>query len=68
MRWINFFSNCSWKLKAIKRAQELNSLKKRIKELVESRDKAKLKNDDLRNKIKELEERVKELNYELKKN
>lgn len=68
MKWIKFFSNCRWKLKAIKRAQELNSLKKRIKELVESRDKAKLKNDDLRNKIKELEERVKELNYELKKN
>ena len=27
MELIGFFSNCSWKLKAIKRAKELNSLK-----------------------------------------
>ncbi|OFX33355.1 MAG: hypothetical protein A2X08_15150 [Bacteroidetes bacterium GWA2_32_17] len=39
MKLINFFSNCIWKLKAIQRAKELNSLKKRIKELVISRDK-----------------------------
>lgn len=68
MKLIDFFSNCSWKLKAIKRANELRSLRKRIKELVISRDKIKNKYDNLKIKINELEKSNKELDYELKKN
>ena len=41
MKLIDFFSNCRWKLKAIKRANELRLSRKRIKELVISRDKIK---------------------------
>lgn len=68
MKLRDFFVKSIWKLKAIKRAKEINSLKKRIKELVISRDKTKNKNDNLRIKNKELEERITELKYELKKN
>ena len=68
MKLREFFVKSFWKLKAIKRAKEINSLKKRIKELVISRDKTKIKNDNLRIKNKELEERITELKYELKKN
>jgi len=68
MKLIDFFSNFRWKLKAIKRANELRSLKKRNKELVISRDKIKNKNDNLKIKNNELEKRNKELDYELKKN
>ena len=68
MELIGFFSNCSWKLKAIKCAKELNSLKKRNKELIISRDKIKKKNDNLRIKINELEVGVTKLKNELKKN
>jgi len=68
MKLIDFFSNCRWKLKAIKRANELRSLKKRNKELVISRDKIKNKYDNLKIKNNELEKRNKELDYELKKN
>lgn len=68
MKLKDFFSNCSWKIKAIKRAHELNSLRKRIKELVISRDKSKNNNAKLKVQIKELEDKIKELDYELKKN
>jgi len=68
MKLKDFFSNCSWKLKAVLRAKKLNTLKKRNKELIISRDKAKNKNDNLMLKIKELEDKIKELEYELKKN
>ena len=68
MKLRDFFVKSIWKLKAIKRAKEINSLKKRIKELVISRDKTKNKNDNLRIKNKELEERIRGLKYELKKN
>lgn len=68
MKLRNFFKKNIWKPKAIKRAKETNSLKRRIKELVISRDKTKIKNDNLRIKNKELEERIAELKYELKKN
>ncbi|MCK4554936.1 hypothetical protein KAU19_08365 [Candidatus Parcubacteria bacterium] len=68
MKLRDFFVKSIWKLKAIKRAKEINSLKKRIKELVISRDKTKIKNDNLKIKNKELEERITKLKYELKKN
>jgi hypothetical protein len=68
MKLKDFFINSNWKLKAIKRAKEINSLNKRNKEIVTSRDKIKLKNEKLRIKNNELEERIKELEYELKKN
>lgn len=68
MKLRNFFVKSIWKLKAIKRAKEINSLKKRIKELVISRDKTKIKNDNLKIKNKELEESITKLKYELKKN
>lgn len=68
MRLRDFFSNCSWKSKAIKRAKEINSLNKRIKELVSGRDNIKIKNDKLRDKNNVLNKRIKELENELKKN
>ena len=68
MKIMDFFINSAWKFKAIKRAKELNSLKKRNKELEESRDKAKLKNEKLSIKYNESQKRIKELKNELKKN
>jgi len=67
MKLRDFFSNCKWKLKAVKRAKEIKSLNKRIKELFVSRDKIKIKNEQLREKNKELENKLKGLEYELKK-
>ena len=67
MKLLEIFSQNNWKLKAIKRSREINSLKKRNKELLKSRDKTKVKNTSLRTKNKELEDMVKELNHELKK-
>jgi len=68
MKLRDFFSNSNWKSKAIKRAKEISSLNKRIKELVVSRDNIKIKKDKLSVKNNELEERIKELENELKKN
>ncbi len=68
MKIINFSSKSIWKSKAIKRAKEINSLKKRNKELVISRDKSKTKNNKLRVEKKEMEEKITELENELKKN
>ena len=68
MKLRDFFVKSIWKIKAIKRAKEINSLKKRIKELVISRDKTKNKNENLRIKNKDLEKKIMELKYELKKN
>lgn len=68
MKLIDFFPNWSWRTKAIKRAKELNSLRKRNKELVISRDKSKNNNEKLKIQIKELEDKIRELKYELKKN
>ena len=68
MKLGDFFPKSIWKSKAIKRAKETNSLKKRIKELIISRDKTKIKNNKLRIKNKELAEKIMELKYELKKN
>ncbi len=67
MKLLEIFSQNKWKLKAIKRAREINSLKKRNKELLKSRDKTKDKNTSLKTKNKELEDIVKELKHELKK-
>jgi len=67
MKLLEIFSQNKWKLKAIKRAREINSLKKRNKELLKSRDKTKDKNTSLKTKNKELEDMVKELKHELKK-
>ena len=64
---MEIFSLGNWKLKAIKRSKEINSLKKRNKELIKSRDKTKVKNTSLRAKNKELEHAIKELGHELKK-
>jgi len=68
MKLRDLFSNCKWKLKAIKRAREIKGLNKRIKELFISRDKIKIKNEKLSAKNSELEARIKALEYELKKN
>lgn len=68
MKWSDIFTIGTWKVKAMKRAIEINSLTKRIKELVISRDKIKTKNKELRDKNEELGARIKELEYELKKN
>jgi len=68
MKLRDFFSKSIWKTKAIIRGRKVNSLNKRIKELIKSRDKNKIKNDNLRIKNKELEERITELKNELKKN
>lgn len=68
MKLKDFLKRSVWKLKAIKRAKKINSLKKRIKELVISRYKTKIKNDKLRIKNKELEKKITDLEYELKKN
>ena len=67
MKLRDYFSKSSWKSKAIKRAKKINSLRKRNKELVMSRDKSKIKNNNLRIKNKELEERITKLKHELKK-
>jgi len=67
MKLLEIFSLGNWKLKAIKRSKEINSLKKRNKELIKSRDKTKVKNTSLRAKNKELEHAIKELGHELKK-
>lgn len=68
MKLRDFFLSSNWKSKAIKRAKEISSLNKRIKELVASRDNIKIKKDKLSVKNNELEERIKELENELKKN
>jgi len=51
-------------LKAITRSGEINSLRKRNKELLKSRDKTKVKHTGLKTKNKELEDMVKELKHE----
>lgn len=68
MKLRSFFSKEFWKTKAIMRARDVKSLKKRNKELIKSRDKAKIKNTSLRIKNKELRDKVRELKNELKKN
>lgn len=67
MKWRDLFSLSNWKLKALARSKEINSLDKRIKELIISRAKIKTKNEKLSVKNNELEKRIKELEYELKK-
>ena len=64
----DFLSTCKWKLKAIKRAKENKALNKRIKELITSRDKIKIKNKKLSVEKREMENRIKELDDKLKKN
>lgn len=68
MKLRDFFSRSLWKTKAIIRGKKVNSLEKRNKELIKSRDKTKIKNEKLRIKNIELEERITELKNELKKN
>ncbi|MBW6482496.1 MAG: hypothetical protein K0B10_05495 [Vicingaceae bacterium] len=48
MKLRDLFSNCKWKLKAIKRAREIKGFNNRIKELFISRDKIKIKNEKLK--------------------
>ncbi len=67
MKLSEIFIQDNWKLKAVKRSKEINSLKKINKELLKSRDMIKDKNTILRTKNKELEGMVKELGHELKK-
>jgi hypothetical protein len=62
------FSLFSWKTKATARAKEINSLTKRNKELIESRDKIKAKYQKLIMANIELEKRIKDIEFELKKN
>ena len=45
MKIRDLLKKSNWKLKAIKRTKEINSLKKRNKELIISRDKSKVKNN-----------------------
>ena len=68
MKFREIFSNNLWKTKAVVRRKKLNLLEKRNKELIKSRDKAKKKNEKLRLKNIELEEKVSKLKNELKKN
>ena len=68
MKLRDYFSRSLWHTKAIIRGKKVNSLNKRIKELIKSRDTAKIKNANLRIKNKELEESITELKNELKKN
>lgn len=68
MKLISIFPTCLWRAKAIKRRIIINRLEKRIKELNQSRDKAKIKNDKLINKNNELEKIISVLKAELKKN
>ena len=68
MKWRDLFSLNNWKSKALERSKSINSLIKRNKELVVSRDKIKAKSKKLSIKNNELEKRIKELEYELKKN
>lgn len=68
MKWRIFFSNSKWKLKAIERSKEINSLNKRIKELIISREKIRIKNGKLSAENNELEEKIREIEHELKKN
>jgi len=68
MKLRDFFSRSLWKTKAIVRGKKVNSLEKRNKELIKSRDKTKIKNEKLRIKNIELEESITELKSELKKN
>jgi hypothetical protein len=63
-----YLTNSIWKLKATQRAKQLNSIEKRNKELIKSRDKAKEKSCRLRVKNEQLKERIVELEHELKKN
>ena len=56
-----------WKLKAMERAKENNALRKRIKELIESRDNFRTKYYDLKNLYKELEKTKREIEKEEKK-
>ncbi len=58
----------NWKNKAKQRAKEINALKKRNKEILESRDKIKSKNIKLTSQNEELETKNKQLELELKKN
>ena len=68
MKLRDFFSRSLWKTKAIIRGKKVNSLEKRNKELIKGRDKTKIKNEKLRIKNIELEERITELKNEFKKN
>lgn len=68
MKWRDLFSLSNWKLKALARSKEINSLHKRIKELGISRTKIKIKNKKLSIENETLLKRIKELEYELKKN
>ena len=68
MKLRDFFSRSLWKTKAIIRGKKVNSLEKRNKELIKSRYKTKIKNEKLRIKNIELEERITELKNEFKKN
>ena len=56
-----------WKLKAMGRAKENNALRKRIKELIESRDNFRAKYYDLKNLSMELEKTQREIDKEEKK-
>jgi len=62
------FSRNIWKEKAKQKAKELNALKKRNKEIIESREEIKLKIEKYKKKNNELEKRNRELEIELKKN
>ena len=68
MKWRDFFLCSNWKLKALARSKEISSLYKRNKELVRSRTKMKKKNKKLSIENETLLKKIKELEYELKKN
>ena len=68
MKFKEFFEKSTWKLKAINRAQKIKSLNKRIKELSNSRNKAKEKNSMLMTERDELKKENARLQTELKKN
>lgn len=68
MQFLKLFKKNLWKIKAKKRSTEIKSLKKRVKEITQSRDNIKKKNQELRTEKDQLKKDVFYLEKELKKN
>ena len=68
MQFLRLFTKDLWKLKAKKRSIEIKSLKKRIKEITQSRNNIKKKNQELRTERIQLKKDNLYLDNELKKN
>lgn len=67
MKLQDLFNKCKWRAKAKFRSLEMKKLKKRNKELIKSRDLAKVKNAKLIQENEELRKQNLELKNEIKK-